>query len=70
MSRALRDGAGRVVGACDEGLPFDVLGRRPWRPQSRPAPRVRVAAADINVEIDTTQTADLAALIPGYGRLR
>jgi hypothetical protein len=68
MSRALRDGAGRVVGACDEGLPFDVLGRRPWRPQSRPAPRARIAAADITVEIDTTPSMQ-DTLGPWYRRL-
>jgi hypothetical protein len=67
MSRALLDKSGRVVGACDSG--FDRLGRRPWQPRTRPAQRVAVdrAPIDINVEIPGPTMADT---IPGYTRLR
>ncbi len=66
MTQPLRDSAGKVVGACDEGIPmFDRLGRRPWRPRARPAPRV-AADREITVEIDGPT---MASQIKGYNRL-
>lgn len=65
MSQPLRNSRGVIVGACDSGIPmFDRLGRRPWRPRSRPA------AADAHVEVEPLRTVDLATIIRGYTRLR
>lgn len=71
MTRLLLDKSGRrVIGACDEGLPifddrpFNVLGRRPWKP--RPV----VAAADIEIEIDEAGPTMMDVLGPAYRRLK
>lgn len=61
MSHALRDSAGKVIGACDS-LPFDILGRRPWRPRARSA--ADTAATDIEITIE------MADIIPNYRRLK
>ncbi len=66
MTRPLLDKSGRIVGACDEGLPFNALGRRPWRPRARPA-AVAVDRAPIMADIDVE--IDMQSAIPGYGRL-
>lgn len=61
----LLDKLGRVVGAfdgCHDG--FDILGRRVFRPRSRPAaPRARAA-------VDATPAPRMQDVLKGYTRLR
>jgi hypothetical protein len=62
MRQLLLDDAGKVIGACDS-MPFDILGRRRYRPRARPV----VAATDTNVEMPTLTH---VSTIKGYDRLR
>jgi hypothetical protein len=62
---ALRNAQGVVIGACDS-VPFDRLGRRPWRHRERPAPQA-ATVTDTNVEIDGPRMQDV---IKGYTRLK
>ena len=72
-STALRDSAGRVIGAQDS-LPLSEAFAKYLRPivaavVSRPRRAVAVDR-DISVIDDTAATKTLAELIPGYNRLR
>jgi hypothetical protein len=63
---ALKNSSGKVVGACDSGLPFDIHGRRPFRPRARPASRAQ-SAADTTVEATWPKMQDV---LKGYARLK